>query len=130
MDDINIVMEVLEKKQEPLNVESEYADLLNAVEYHCSQCEAVYEDMTVLNTKIQAIYETVVARTKSNRNLTAVQKNWIAAYIVAGEIRQAVCVKRQMHQICGIDSSVVDEVFSAIKERLEFLLGYPLEACE
>jgi len=123
-------MEVLEQKQEPLDVEREYTDLLNTVEYHCSQCEAVYEDMAVLNTKIQAIYDTVVAKTRGNRDLVSIKKHWIAAYIVAGGIRQAVCVKKQMHQICGIDPCVVDRVFAAIRERLEFLLGYPLEACE
>jgi hypothetical protein len=130
MGGINKVMEVLDKKQEPLDVSNECTELLNAVEYHCSQCEAVYEDMAVLNTKIQAIYDTVVAKTKGNRDLVSVQKHWVAAYIVAGGIRQAVCVKKQMHQICGIDSGVVDGVFSAIKERLEFLLGFALEACE
>jgi hypothetical protein len=123
-------MEVLERNQEPLDVANECNDLLNTVEYHCSQCEAVYEDMAILNKKIQAIYDAVVAKTRGNRDLVAVQKNWIAAYIVAGGIRQAVCVKKQMHQICGIDSNIVDEVFGAIKERLEFLRGFPLEACE
>jgi len=123
-------MEVLEAKQELLDVSNECDDLLNSVEYHCSQCEAVYEDMAVLNTKIQAIYDTVVAKTKTNRDLISVQKHWIAAYIVAGGIRQAVCVKKQMHQICGIDSSIVDEVYGAIKERLEFLMGFSLDACE
>ena len=124
-------MKVLEADMPPqIDVANEYKDLLNAVEYHCSQCEAVYEDMAVLNSKIQALYDTVVARTRANRNHQAILKNWIAAYIVAGSIRQAVCVKKQMHQICGIDGSIVDEVHDAIKERLEFLMGFPLETCE
>jgi hypothetical protein len=72
----------------------------------------------------------VVAKTRANRNHQSILKNWIAAYIVAGGIRQAVCVKKQMHQICGIDSSTVDEVHGAIRERVEFLLGFPLKNCE
>ena len=114
---------------EPIDVSDECKELLDAVEYHCSQCDAVHEDIAVLNAKIAAIYRTVVEKTR-NRSHDTIVKNWIAAYIVAGGIRQAVCFKRQMHQICGIDSSVVDEVFAAIKERLEFLIGYSLDVCE
>jgi hypothetical protein len=124
-------MEVLEADKPPqIDVVNEYNELLTAVEYHCTQCEAVYEDMAVLNSKIQALYDTVVAKTRANRNHQSILKNWIAAYIVAGGIRQAVCVKKQMHQICGIDSSTVDEVHGAIRERVEFLLGFPLKNCE
>ena len=124
-------MNVSETEQPPqFDVEKEYNELLDTVEYHCSQCEAVYEDMAVLNAKIQALYDAVVAKTKSVRDHTMIFKNWFAAYILAGSIRQAVCVKKQTHQICGIDSSIVDEVHAAIKERLEFLIGFPLEACE
>ena len=113
----------------PPDVSSECRELLDSVEYHCSQCEAVYEDMSVLNAKIEELYQTVVAKTR-NRDHETIMKNWIAAYIVAGGIRQAVCVKKQMHQICGIDTSVVDQVFEAIKERVEFLIGFSLESCD
>jgi hypothetical protein len=123
-------MQVMEPEKQLLDVSSECEELLNIVEYHCSQCEAVYEDMNVLNTKIEQLYAAVVAKTRNVRDLTVVRKNWAAAYLVAGGIRQAVCFKKQMHQICGIDSTTVDEVYTAIKERLEFLLGYPLKSCE
>lgn len=123
-------MNLVEADVKPsIDVSNEYKELLDAVEYHCSQCEAVYEDMAVLNSKIEALYQTVVAKTR-HRDHSTIVRNWIAAYIVAGGIRQAVCVKRQMHQICGIDSSIVDEVFAAIKERVEFLVGFPLKSCE
>jgi hypothetical protein len=124
-------MEVLDNQSPAtFDVSNECTELLKAVEYHCSQCEAVYEDISVLNTKIQAIYDAVVARTRDNRNIESVRKNWGAAYIVASGIHQAVCIKKQMHQICGIDSSIVDEVFAAIRERTEFLLGLSLDTCD
>ena len=122
-------MSVVEDVKSPIDVSNECQELLDSVEYHCSQCEAVYEDIAVLNAKMEAIYQAVVAKTR-NQDHATIMKNWIAAYIVAGGIRQAVCVKKQIHQICGVDSSTVDEVFAAIKERVEFLLGFPLEACE
>lgn len=123
-------MEVTETKEQVLDVSSECEELLNLVEYHCSQCEAVHEDMKVLNAKIELLYDAVVSKTRNVRDLMVVRKNWAAAYLVAGSIHQAVCYKKQMHQICGIDSTIVDEVYASIKERLEFLLGFPLTPCE
>jgi len=120
---------VEDNKQTTLFADQEYRALLNEVEYHCSVCEAVHEDIQVLNTKIQSVYKSVTEKTKSNRNRTATVKNWMAAYYVADDIKRAVCMKKKVHQICGIDSSTVDDVHSAIKERLEFLLGFTIEDC-
>jgi hypothetical protein len=123
-------MEVIEAKKQVLDVSTECEELLNLVEYHCSQCQAVYEDINVLNAKIELLYDAVVNKTRNVRDITIIRKNWAAAYLVAGGIRQAVCFKKQVHQICGIDSTAVDEVYASIKERLEFLLGYSLTPCE
>ena len=122
------VMEEQPKQQ--IDASQEYRELLDQVEYHCSLCEAVHEDIAVLNSKIQAVYKAVVEKTKANRNHLATVKNWVAAYYVACDIHQAVCMKKEVHQICGIDSSTVDDVRASIKERLEFLLGFSINDCE
>jgi len=119
-----------EQPKQQLDASQEYKELLDEVEYHCTLCEAVYEDIAVLNSKIQAVYKAVVEKTKANRNHSATVKNWLAAYYVACDIRQAVCMKKEVHQICGIDSSNVDDVRDAIKERLELLLGFAINDCE
>jgi hypothetical protein len=124
-------MPVLESAQKSaITVDAEYEQLLNEVKFHCTICEAVHEEMQVLNSKIEAVYESVTARTRPLRDRLAIVKHWIAAYYVAGDIRQAVCLKKEVHQICGIDSSIVDDTYEAIKERLEFLLGHSLNNCK
>jgi len=124
-------MNVLDTDPKPmLIVDNEYNELLNEVEYHCTVCEAVHEDIQVLNSKIQAVYKSVTAKTKLNRNHIGTIKNWMAAYYVADDIRRAVCMKKEVHQICGIDSSTVDETHAAIKERLEFLIGTTINGCD
>jgi hypothetical protein len=111
-----------------IEVDAEYRALLDEVEYHCSLCEAVHEDVTVLNSKIESVYKSVVEKTKTNRNHLATIKNWLAAYYVASDIRQAVCMKKEVHKICGIDTSTIDEIYGAIEERLGFLLGFEIKA--
>ncbi len=124
-------MTVLENDPKPmLEADAEYKELLNEVEYHCTVCEAVHEDIQVLNSKMQAVYKSVTAKTKANRNHMATIKNWLAAYYVADDIHRAVCMKKQVHQICGIDSGTVDEIHAAIKERLEFLIGTTINCCD
>jgi hypothetical protein len=113
-----------------VTVDAEYEQLLNEVEFHCTVCEAVHEEMQVLNAKIEAAYVWVTTKTKPLRDRAAIAKHWIAAYYVASDIRQAVCLKKEVHQICGIDSTIVDETYEAVKERLEFLLGHPLNNCK
>jgi hypothetical protein len=111
-------------------VDVEYEQLLNEVEFHCTVCEAVHEEMQVLNAKIEGVYSWVTAKTRPLRDRVAIAKYWIAAYYVASDIRQAVCLKKEVHQICGIDSTIVDETYEAVGERLEFLLGHPLNKCK
>jgi hypothetical protein len=124
-------MAVLESApKSTFTVDDEYEQLLNEVEFHCTVCEAVHEEMQVLNSKIEAVYKSVTAKTKANRDHLTTVKNWVAAYYIASDIRQAICLKKEVHQICGIDSSIVDDTYAAIKERVEFLLGYPLNNCQ
>jgi len=124
-------MSVLEESSmSALNVDQEYRDLLNEIEYHCSICQAVLEDVQVLNSKIESVYRSVTEKTRNNRNQVELVKHWVAAFFVASEIKQAVCMKKELNQICGIDSTTIDEVHEAIRERLEFLLGFSLNSCE
>jgi len=121
--------ELEENPKATLDVDQEYRDLLNEVEYHCSICQAVLEDVQVLNSKIESVYRSVTEKTRNNRNRVELVKHWLAAFFVASEIKQAICMKKELNQICGIDSTTIDEVHEAIKERLEFLLGFSLNSC-
>jgi hypothetical protein len=107
-----------------------YGEFLRQVEFQCTLCEAVLEDITQLNSKITRLYKLIVDKSKTERSHKSRIGTWKAGFLVASEIRHAACLKKNLHPICGIDLSTIEEVHHAIKERLEFLLGFEIKNCE
>ena len=107
-----------------------YGEFLRQVEFQCTLCEAVLEDITQLNSKMTLLYKLIVDRSKLERNHKSRTSAWMAGFLIASDIRQAACLKKNLHPICGIDLSTIEEIHHAIKERLEFLLGFEIKNCE
>ncbi len=103
--------------------------LLQEVNFECSLCEAVYQDIATLNDKVGHLYTSIVQKSRAAKDLDQRKLIWLGGFFIASEIRQAGCMKKNLHQICAVDLSVIDETYSLIKERLEFLFGYPITDC-
>jgi hypothetical protein len=106
-----------------------YDTLLQEVEFECTFCEAVQKDIQELSQTIRVLYQKVVERSKTAETSSIRIAVWQAGYFIADDILQAACWKKNSHQICGVDSSVIEEFHHAIKERLELLTGLTLHAC-
>jgi len=123
-------MSALSVEQLPPLDETTLAEYLEQVEFQCSVCDAIHQDIKELNAKIERLYALILKKSKASETPQARIAAWMAGFCVASEIRHAACLKRSLNQICGVDLSLIDEVYTDIKERVEFLSGIEIQTCE
>ncbi len=86
-----------------------YERLRNEVDYHCTFCDAVHNDIKQMEQTVKQAYVFTAQSLKGVRDIGEITKRWFGMWVFAAEIVGHAQVIRQSHQICGVDTTLLEQ---------------------
>lgn len=94
-----------------------YERLRNEVDYHCTFCDAVHNDIKQMGETVKQAYAFTAESLKGVHDIGEITKRWFGMWVFASEIVSHAQVVRQSHQICGVDITLLEEYCAEALDR-------------
>lgn len=96
-----------------------YNQLREEVDYHCSLCDAVHNDIREMEQTVKNAYAFTAQSLRGVRDIGEIAKRWFGMYIFAFELVCHAQILRDTHQICGVDIELLERYRDEALDRLQ-----------